>query len=201
MKARKLVADKDKLAYIIGLALGDGNLSNPNGRAVRLRITCDVKYPKLIQRIKATIQHVLPENKVSIVLRKKNCVDVSCFSNHWEAILGWYVGKGSKFAQKVSVPDWIKTNADYAKWCLKGLIETDGSVYFDRGYPMVMYTSIIPNLTNDANSMIELLGFKPHIYQIIPQNRKDNYNHQKIYHIRLSKNVTDFLAVVKPEKN
>src|SRR3989338_4408887 len=152
MKARKLVADKDKLAYIIGLALGDGNLSNPNGRAVRLRITCDVKYPKLIQRIKATIQHVLPENKVSIVLRKKNCVDVSCFSNHWEAILGWYVGKGSKFAQKVSVPDWIKTNADYAKWCLKGLIETDGSVYFDRGYPMVMYTSIIPNLTNDANS-------------------------------------------------
>lgn len=33
------------LSYIVGVALGDGNLSNPNGRALRLRITCDEKYP------------------------------------------------------------------------------------------------------------------------------------------------------------
>lgn len=31
-------------AYIIGVAIGDGNLSNSNGRAVRLRVTCDNKY-------------------------------------------------------------------------------------------------------------------------------------------------------------
>ena len=43
--------DKNSLAYIIGVALGDGNLSNPNGRAVRLRITCDIKYPKIISEI------------------------------------------------------------------------------------------------------------------------------------------------------
>ena len=37
-------------AYVIGLAIGDGGLSNPNGRAVRLRITCDIKYPLLIEK-------------------------------------------------------------------------------------------------------------------------------------------------------
>ena len=43
---------KNNLAYIIGIALGDGNLSNPNKRAVRLRITCDTGYPGLIENIK-----------------------------------------------------------------------------------------------------------------------------------------------------
>jgi len=39
------------LAYVVGVALGDGNLSNPNGRATRLRITCDAKYPRLARKI------------------------------------------------------------------------------------------------------------------------------------------------------
>jgi hypothetical protein len=30
-------ADTQLQAYVIGLAIGDGNLSNPSGRAVRLR--------------------------------------------------------------------------------------------------------------------------------------------------------------------
>jgi hypothetical protein len=46
-----LNADRQLQAYVIGLAIGGGNLSNPNGRAVRLRITCDTKYPALIARI------------------------------------------------------------------------------------------------------------------------------------------------------
>jgi hypothetical protein len=37
---------KSYLAYLKEIALGDGNISNPNGRAFRMRITCDLKYPK-----------------------------------------------------------------------------------------------------------------------------------------------------------
>ncbi len=53
MNARKaaLNPDRELQAYVIGLAIGDGNLSNPNGRAVRLRITCDTKYPRLVGNI------------------------------------------------------------------------------------------------------------------------------------------------------
>ena len=58
--------DKNLQAYIIGLAIGDGNLSNPNGRAVRLRITCDNKYPGLIDRIARSLQKLLPKNKVGL---------------------------------------------------------------------------------------------------------------------------------------
>jgi len=51
----ELSADPRLRAYLIGVALGDGNLSNPNGRAVRLRITCDTKYPALIAKIRGAL--------------------------------------------------------------------------------------------------------------------------------------------------
>ena len=70
-------AQKKTLAYVIGVALGDGNLSNPNGRAVRLRITCDKKYPILINKMRAAIQFILPENKVSITRDNPTFLDIS----------------------------------------------------------------------------------------------------------------------------
>ena len=76
--------DLGVLAYVVGLAIGDGNLSNPNGRAIRLRITCHVRYQSLIQSISQTIQALLPKNKVSIIKRSKNYLDISCYSNQWE---------------------------------------------------------------------------------------------------------------------
>ncbi len=73
----------ETLAFVVGVALGDGNLSNPNGRAVRLRVTCDVKYKRVIEDIQSAIAVLMPHNKVSIIKRTENCVDVSCYSNHW----------------------------------------------------------------------------------------------------------------------
>ena len=98
---RKLPLNPDKKlqAYIIGVAIGDGNLSNPNGRATRLRVSCDKKYPQLFDHIRKSLQFLLPKNKVSFVHRSKNCVDVSVFSNHLQKLLGWDSHGGSKYKQ------------------------------------------------------------------------------------------------------
>lgn len=70
------------LAYIVGVALGDGNLSCPNGRAVRLRISCDIKYSDIINEIATNLKIVFPTNKVSLCKHSsENCVDVSVYSN------------------------------------------------------------------------------------------------------------------------
>jgi len=192
--------NKNLQSYIIGLAIGDGNLSNPSGRATRLRITCDKKYPLLLQRIVNLLQELLPNNKVSVVGRKENYVDVSVCSNHLEKIVGWQVGKGSKFTQKVSIPNWIKQNKKYKINCLKGLIETDGSIYFDRGYKMMMFITIIPELAKDVYEMIISLGFSPHLYKIKRGKNIYNFNQKILYHVRLSKDVPEFLNIVRPEK-
>jgi len=179
---------KATLAYIIGAALGDGNLSNPNGRATRLRITCDTKYPGIISDITQAIKILLPDNKVSFIIsRKKTYGDISSYSNKWNQWIPWSLGKGSKVEQSVSVPYWIIQDKKYSCACLRGLLQTDGSLYKDRGYLMINFTSIIPKLAEHVRDMILHLGFPAKIYSI-----RYGARHTK-YTVRLSKNVQLFI--------
>ncbi|MEK7114881.1 MAG: LAGLIDADG family homing endonuclease [Patescibacteria group bacterium] len=187
--------DKNTLAYVTGLAIGDGNLSNPNGRATRLRITCDTKYQNLIKEICTSIQKVLPENKVLIIKRAKTFWDVSCYSNKWEGWLGWQAKGGSKYNQNVSIPDWIQTKEKYKINCLRGLLQTDGTIYLDRKYKAVMFTTIIYDLAHQVLNMIKELGFNPHLYEIKSKDKKTRYN------IRISKNVDKFIKKIQFVKN
>ncbi len=179
---------------MIGVALGDGNLSNPNGRATRLRVTCDARYPHLARKIARAVRFLLPRNRVTFVSKRSNCLDVSCYSNHWEALLGWHVGGGTKIVQRVSIPSWIKERRDYAIPCLRGLLETDGSIYVDRGYPMVMFVNACESLAADVAEILVSLGFAPRTY-VVTKNRG-----RPIYHVRLSKHVLEFTALVRPRK-
>lgn len=156
-----LSEEKEKLAYLIGIALGDGNLSNPNGRATRLRISCDAKYAKLADEIAATIKFLLPKNSVGRAKKQGRCFDVSVYSNRLNEWMPWKVGGGPKALQKARVPVWIRENNDYTRHCLRGLIQTDGCIYTDRGYPMVCFTNNCKELADDVRDMMIQLGFKP----------------------------------------
>ena len=159
MRSRILALNPDRRlqAYVIGLAIGDGNLSNPNGRAVRLRITCDTKYPALITKISSSLKQLLPENKVSLIGSSGNYVNISVYSNYLEALLGWKASGGSKRRQCVGVPQWICEDSSLSVPCLRGLIETDGAIYNDRGYPMVMFSTVIPT-AQQADTLMQALG-------------------------------------------
>jgi hypothetical protein len=196
-KIKPIIWNREVLAYLIGVGLGDGSLSNPSGRATCLRISCDTKYPQLIEKFTSALNYILPESKVYLVKTPSRCVVLNSYSNYWEGILGWKVGHGSKFKQKVRMPDWIWCQERYVKACLRGLIETDGSIYYDRGYPMVMFVNIVRGLAYDVETMMKWLGFKPRMYNFIPNSK---FNSQRIYHVRLSKNVQEFLNLVQPLK-
>ncbi len=177
--------DKKLHAYIIGLALGDGNLSNPNGRAVRLRITCDKKYPLLYNHILNSLQKFLPNNKIALVDRKTS-IDVSCYSNQLEELLGWKAKAGSKYNQDVKIPDWILSDKQFTRECLRGLVQTDGSIYKDRKYLMVNIVSVIPSLAETITTAIISLGYKPNVQNIIEIEKLK-------YTIRISKNTQKFI--------
>ncbi len=129
-RASPLHPDCELHAYVIGVAIGDGNLSNPNGRAVRLRITCDTKYPLLIAKIRSALERLLPRTKVTVVACRQKCVSVSVYSNQLEALLGWRALGGSKRRQNVLVPEWICGDRALSIHCLRGLIEPmDASIW------------------------------------------------------------------------
>lgn len=194
--APPLNPDRALQAYVIGLAIGDGNLSNPNGRAVRLRITCDTKYPILIARISSALRELLPKNKVNIVRGNGNYVNVSVYSNHLELLLGWKASGGSKARQRISIPEWITADRSLTICCLRGLIETDGAIYEDRGYPMVIFSTVIPALASQVHAMMCALGYRARLYSTgaaLP------YASRK-FQVRLSKDVRAFVGLVQPLK-
>jgi DNA-binding transcriptional regulator WhiA len=182
------INNKKSIAYITGVALGDGNLSNPNGRATRLRITCDKKYPLIIENIVKNLKIIFPLNKVSKI-NKGNALDVSVYSNDLEKILYWRPKDGSKIKQKVGVPVWIKQNNIYIKECLRGLFQTDGSLYSDRGYQMVNFTSAGYTLVEDVGNMMKEIGFGTQIRKVIDKGKTK-------YVIRISKNVNKFIKII-----
>ena len=183
-------------AYVIGVAIGDGNLSNPNGRAVRLRITCDTKYPRLISKIRAALEQLLPQNRVGVVASRGNYVNLSVYSNRLENLLGWKASGGSKLHQDVRVPAWVCEDPALSVLCLQGLIETDGTVYTDRGYQMVGFSTVSAGLAQQVDLMMQDLGFRPRVYRIRQSPGKASFK----YHVRLSRDVSAFLRLVRPLK-
>lgn len=199
MTARKasLNPDRELQAYVIGLAIGDGNLSNPNGRAVRLRITCDTKYPRLVGNIFCALRLLLPDNRVSFVPGKGGkFLNISVYSNHLESLLGWKAAGGSKHRQQVCIPQWIFSDQRWSVACLRGLIESDGCIYKDRGYTGVNFSTVIPGLAHQVHIMMEQLGFQPRTY-CVPQGPPAK---SVKYQVRLCRDVHAFLALVRPVK-
>lgn len=69
------------------------------------------------------------------------------------------------------------------------MIETDGSIYNDRGYTMVNITTIIEPLTCDLIHMIRLLGYSPTL-----SRSKEKCSTK--YVVRVTKKSEDFLAAI-----
>jgi LAGLIDADG-like domain len=103
---------------------------------------------------------------------------------------------GSKHHQGVEVPRWICEDRLLSIPCLRGLIETDGAIYSDRGYPMVIFSTVIPKLAQQVDAMIRGLGFCSHLYRTC----QDRTSVSVKYQVRLSRNVPAFLALVNPLK-
>lgn len=185
------------LAYIIGVALGDGNLSNPNGRATRLRITCDAKYPQLADEIIDSLKKIFPANNVSIVYvpNKSTYFNISVYSNRLNEYMPWKVGQGTKHAQCARVPEWIRIHKTYSKYCLKGLFQTDGSIYYDRGYLMINFTNHTKELIDDVLYMIKDIGFSP----TLSKARAKNSGYK--YCVRVARNAEKLIKVLNLSKS
>lgn len=87
--------------------------------------------------------------------------NISVYSNKLDEWMPWIVGRGSKEKQNARVPAWIQSDTTLSKDCLRGLLQTDGSIYTDRGYLMVNFCNNIRPLAEDVHSMLTSCGFRP----------------------------------------
>ncbi len=165
-KKPKLLANKYsiELAEIIGIMLGDGNSwSKPGYYYIRIagNIKNDneylVKYvSQLFKDIFGIEMQVLHYPKVGEIFLQKGSKDLVF------TLKKYGFPPGDKIRNKVKIPAWIFKNKSYLKACIRGLIDTDGSVspITNRNYPYIWFKSYNPALRDSFSKAMKLLGIR-----------------------------------------
>lgn len=117
------------LAEFIGIFLGDGGFNNAFQIAISFNKENGYDYFK---KVSGLIKKLFGITSVVYKLSSKKKVIrlvVSSISLV-EFLVKNKIEKGNKVKNQVDVPSWIKKNINYSKSCLRGLIDTDGGVYY-----------------------------------------------------------------------
>ncbi|MFE6749664.1 helix-turn-helix domain-containing protein [Kitasatospora purpeofusca] len=119
--------DRPAYSYLLGLYLGDGHILLPNEyrRTSSLQITCDEKWPGVMDSVEHAMRQVLPTNSPCRV-RRTGCRDVKVYSNHLPCYFPQH-GPGKKHERTIALQPWQQEIVDIHPWeFLRGLIHSDG---------------------------------------------------------------------------
>ncbi len=158
-----------ELAEFIGVMLGDGNLNKIKAYKVgtyEARIVGDSRHDKeylenyvsnLIEdlfKIKTRIYKSPNQNAIVINAQGKKLV---------EFLESRGLIPGNKIRSQVTIPKWIKENKSFLRVCLRGLYDTDGSVYklTNQNSFQFSFRNYNTTLLKDVREALISLGINP----------------------------------------
>ncbi|QEN17097.1 hypothetical protein D3H54_08670 [Mycobacterium sp. ELW1] len=143
----------DIYCYLLGVYLGDGCISK-GPRTWVLRITCDTRYPGIIDSCCKAIDTLMPGQHAGVWTRPSGtCADVYLGSNHWPCLLPQH-GPGKKHTRPIRLEPWQQDLVGQAPQdFVRGLIHSDGCrvVANDRGVTSIRY-----HFTNHSEDILGL---------------------------------------------
>jgi hypothetical protein len=161
--------DEEAYAYLLGVYLGDGCLSSFPRGVYALRITCDLKYPEIINEIATHIVVVRGVDKVGFALQE-GCVDVGAYWKHWPCLFPQH-GPGRKHERRIWLEPWQRLIVTaHPKALIRGLIHSDGNRHinpitrhFDSGtkhysYPRYMFKNASKDILRIFTDALDLIG-------------------------------------------
>ena len=153
----------EKLAELIGIILGDGNINYyKKGKKIgvyQVNIAGDkdldrdyhLNYVALLFRELFGVKPVetLPKrnNGRHLIVSSKQLVNF---------FLANELKSGDKIKNQVTIPSWIKEDSFYLRACLRGLYDTDGSVYklTNQNSHQICFTNYNHRLLNDVRDSL-----------------------------------------------
>jgi len=118
--------DEEAYAYLLGAYLGDGWIWEAREGLFQLRISCDLKYPDIIDEVATHIVIVRGVDKVGFAMRE-GCVDVNAYWKHWACVFPQH-GPGRKHERRIRFQPWQRRIVEVHPTALiRGLIHSDGN--------------------------------------------------------------------------
>lgn len=203
---KKFISPKlnPELAEVFGIILGDGHLSE-YAQGKKVRVYCvriagnslsDKDYIK--EYIPKLFSRVFREKGAIIQSKKSNCAYYTLYGKEMVEFLKKNGLKtGNKVKNNIGIPDWIKKDKDLLRRCIRGLIDTDGCIYYiskktNRNI-RITFTNHAYRLLNDCREGLLKLGFSPSKiirgYDICLSKKKDIEKYIKEVGFSNSKNL------------
>lgn len=115
----------ERYAYLLGLYLGDGCLSEHARGVYRLRIVLDHRYPNIIGECSEAIEAVGNALVVGFA-QKEGCIEVNSYWKHWPCLFPQH-GAGRKHHRPIELLPWQQAVVErHPDAILRGLIHSDG---------------------------------------------------------------------------
>jgi hypothetical protein len=161
--------DQEAYAYLLGVYLGDGSLSEGPRKVFRLRVTCDLRYPNIIDEVATHIVIVRGVDRVGF-FRRPGCVDVIAYWKHWQCVFPQH-GPGRKHTRRIELEGWQDhVVASHPKALIRGLIHTDGNRHVNvvtkrlsagwkkYRYPRYMFTNRSDDIRRILTGALDSIG-------------------------------------------
>lgn len=143
------------VAELFGILLGDGHISH-----FQVVVTLGNKEVRYANHVQELMQRVFGgEPRISI--RKKGYRDVYLGSTE---ITRWLTKEGmvpNKFKSQVDVPLWIFKRRAFSEAFLRGVFDTDGSIYALKYGMQLSFSNRSVPLQRSLHAMLKKLGYKP----------------------------------------
>jgi hypothetical protein len=121
------------LAEFIGIMLGDGGINCNTQATIVLHKENAKSYIAFVRKMTKKLFSVKP---AVYYYQKGSHKNVATITIHSTSFIKFLVSKGlkigNKVKQQVDVPYWIRKNKNFSKYCLRGLIDTDGCVFIHK---------------------------------------------------------------------
>jgi intein/homing endonuclease len=151
---RKIIVPQQSVPFaeLLGIFMGDGHVGEYQASVVTNSET-DLEHAHYIQQLLKDLFGV----PATLTLRKdkKACTVLASSKELCNFFEGQGIPKGNKLRKGMRIPQWVDSNRDYRYAFVRGLIDTDGCVYFDRHrVKEVSYSSVCIAFTNASNILL-----------------------------------------------
>lgn len=155
------------LAEVVGIILGDGGITDYQLK-ITLNKETELEYISFVTELLGKIFKEKPCKYFYNNNRRQKICNISINGVNLIKILqNLGLKKGNKITHQVKVPGWITKSEEYSKSCLRGLIDTDGGLYFHKhkthGHDCfnlgLAYTSYSKPLLEFAHNTLLKFGF------------------------------------------
>ncbi len=196
-----ILLESEDLAELTGVLLGDGNISKDH---YTISITLNqIEEPNYVNYIKNLIKSTLKQEPSVVDLLNNKAIQLRIYNTGIiEGLLSKGLKSGNKVKNQVGVPLWIKKNHRFIIPCLKGLIDTDGSIYIAR-----RENSIHINFKNNSKPLVEDFRDMCDTLQIRASKVHSGWTHsrgKRFRHFKVSicakEQAAKFIYIVNPMK-